>query len=88
MSVLHFKARPWTIFDPAIKSHRRWYSEFVTHRGWGNCPYRFIVPEDHGDLITMIQRKLVEYYVQREFAPLVKIVVKKPQKRARKKVIL
>jgi len=88
MSVLHFKARPWTIFDPAIKSHRRWYSEFVTHRGWGNCPYRFIVPEDHGDLITMIQRKLVEYYVQREFFPSIKIVVKKTQKRARKKVIL
>ena len=88
MSVLHIKSRPWTVFDPANKAHRRWYSEFVTHNGWGQCPYRFMVSEDHGNLITMIQRKLVEYYVQREFAPRVKIVVKKPQKRARKKVIL
>ena len=67
MSVLHFKARPWTVFDPANKEHRRWYNQFVTHGGWGQCPYRFIVPEDHGDLITMCQRSLVRYYVAHEF---------------------
>jgi len=56
MSVLHFKSRPWTVFDAANKEHRRWYN-----------PYRFIVPEDHGDLITMCQRALVRYYVAHEF---------------------
>lgn len=67
MSILQFNSRPWTVFDPAVKVHRHWYYEYVKHNTWGRCPYRFIVPEDHGDLITMIQRKLVEYYVQREF---------------------
>ena len=67
MSVLHFKARPWTVFDANNKEHRRWYSEFVKHGSWGRCPYRFIVPEDHGDLITMCQRALVKYYVEHEF---------------------
>ena len=67
MSVLHFKSRPWTVFDAANKEHRRWYNQFVTHGGWGSCPYRFIVPEDHGDLITMCQRALVHYYVAHEF---------------------
>jgi hypothetical protein len=26
-----------------------------------------VIPDDHGNLITMIQRKLVEYYVTQEF---------------------
>ena len=81
MSVLHFKARPWTVFDVTNKDHRRWYAEFVKHGSWGRCPYRFIVPEDHGDLITMCQRALVKFYVENEFSD----VVKKPQKTAQKK---
>lgn len=67
MSMLEYKARPWTAFDPGNRDHRRWYHEFVKHGTWGRCPYRFIVPDDHGNLITLIQRKLVEYYVGKEF---------------------
>jgi hypothetical protein len=40
-----------------------------------------VVPEDHGDLITMIQRSLIEYYVGREF----KNVANKPQPLVRQK---
>lgn len=67
MSMLEYKARPWTAFDPSDRNHRRWYHEFVKHGTWGRCPYRFIVPDDHGNLVTLIQRKLVEYYVGKEF---------------------
>jgi hypothetical protein len=81
MSLLELKSRPWTVFDPAHKEHRRWFHQFTQHGTWGRCPYRFIVPDDHGDLITMIQRSLVKYYVEHEF----RIVVKKPQKTVRKK---
>jgi hypothetical protein len=28
---------------------------------------RFLVPEDQGDIITMIQRTLVKHYVNKEF---------------------
>lgn len=69
MSQLELHGRPWTVFDPADQQHRSWYHEFVQHGTWGRCPYRFIVPDDHGNLITMIQRKLVEYYVRQEFRP-------------------
>ena len=79
MSVLHFNARPWTVFDPYNSDHRRWYGEFVKSGTWGRCPYRFIVPEDHGDLITMCQRALVKYYVEQEFHS----VAKKQRSRAR-----
>jgi hypothetical protein len=68
MSVLHYKSRPWVVFDPTIKVHRRWYAEFHHSGTWGRCPVRFMVADDQGDLVTMIQRRLIEYYVQKEFA--------------------
>ena len=68
MSRLEFLARPLVAFDPYNKDHRRHYAKFVEYGGWGSCPVRFIVPEDHGmDLISMIQRSLNAYYIEREF---------------------
>ena len=67
MSILQYRSRPWIAFDASDRNHRRWYYEFVKYGSWGRCPYRFIVPDDHGNLVTLIQRKLIEYYVQREF---------------------
>jgi hypothetical protein len=67
MSVLHYKSRPWVVFDPQLKDHRKWYAEFQKKGTWGQCPVRFVVPEDHGDLVTMIQRALIDYYVTKEF---------------------
>jgi hypothetical protein len=68
MSQLALYGRPWTVFDPSNKLHREWYHEFVKSGTWGKCPVRFVVPEDHGDLITMMQRNLIKYYVEQEFA--------------------
>jgi len=67
MSFLSLIGRPYVVFDPAVKQHRLWYFEFVKKQTWGNCPVRFLVPDDQGDLITMIQRTLVKYYVEKEF---------------------
>ncbi len=68
MSKLEFLSRPLVAFDPYNKDHRRYYAEFQEYGGWGKCPVRFIVTEDHGhDLPTMIQRSLISYYVDREF---------------------
>ncbi len=78
MSRLELFGRPYVIFDPANKDHRRYYNQFVQTHSWGECPVRFVVPEDHGDLVTMIQRSLITYYVTKEFkvtkvpAPLVR----------------
>jgi hypothetical protein len=67
MSQLELHGRPWTVFDPADQQHRAWYHDFVKSGAWGRCPVRFVVPDDHGNLVTLIQRKLVEYYVRQEF---------------------
>jgi hypothetical protein len=68
MSKLEFFARPLVAFNPSNKDHRRYYAEFLEYGGWGSCPVRFICPEDYGmDLPTMIQHRLIQYYVDREF---------------------
>ncbi len=86
MSKLQLYGRPWVVFDATNKDHRRWFAEFNKNLSWKGCPVRFVVNEDHGDLITQIQRQLIQFYVDREFGtdvdPHTRIkpgVVKKPR---------
>lgn len=74
MSKLNLYGRPWAVFDPSSKQHRNFYYEFIRTGTWGQCPYRFVVTDDQGDLITMMQRALIKYYIEREF-----VVAKKQQ---------
>lgn len=67
MSKLQLFGRPWVVFDPSDKNHRKWFAEFNKNASWGNCPVRFVVDDDAGDLLTMIQRKLIAHYVGKEF---------------------
>ena len=54
-------------FDPVIKEHRQWFAEFQRFGSWSKCPVRFIVSDDTSDLVTFCQRKLIAYYVNKEF---------------------
>jgi hypothetical protein len=67
MSRLQLFGRPWVVFDSENKQHRRWFSEYQKSGTWGKCPVRFVVNDDHGDLLTMIQRELISHYVEKEF---------------------
>lgn len=68
MSRLEYYCRPLVAFDPNNKEHRRYYAEFLHNGGWGRCPVRFICPDEAGmNLVTLIQRSLVEHYVSKEF---------------------
>ena len=67
MSHLAFIGRPWVAFNEQDLQHREWFAEFQRARTWGRCPVRFIVSDDHGDLLTMIQRKLLDFYMSEEF---------------------
>jgi len=67
MSRLEYYSRPLVAFDPHNKDHRRYFAEFQMSHTWGHCPVRFIVTEDNGDLITLMQRSLIQYYIEREF---------------------
>ena len=67
MSILNFHHRPWIAFNAEDRNHRRWFAEFQRTQTWGHCPVRFIVADDHGDLLQHIQRRLIDYYVNKEF---------------------
>jgi hypothetical protein len=69
MSRLAFIGRPWVAFEATDPQHRAWFAEFRKLGTWGKCPVRFIIADDHGDLVTMIQRRLIDYYVSKEFEP-------------------
>ena len=63
MNTLDRFCRPLVTFDVANPEHRQHYYTFAQYRTWGRCPVRFEVPEDTGlDLVSMIQRQLLEYY--------------------------
>lgn len=66
-NALETNCRPFVPFDPTNKKHRAYYAEFMERQTWGRCPIRFIVPDDAGDLVTMIQRSLVNFYTAKEF---------------------
>jgi hypothetical protein len=64
---LAYYGRPFVAFDAKNKQHRQWFADFNKNRTWSHCPVRFIVPDDAGDLITLIQQRLIQYYVEKEF---------------------
>jgi hypothetical protein len=67
MSKLELYGRNYVVFDATNKEHRKWFAEFNKSLSWGHCPVRFVIDNDHGDLVTMIQRSLIQYYVDKEF---------------------
>ena len=68
MSILELAKRPIVPFDVEDKRHRQWFAEFNSLSTWSKCPVRFLVAEENGeDLVSMIQRKMIEYYMQKEF---------------------
>ena len=81
MSKLELYQRPLAIFDAGNKDHRQYYFNFLATGSWRGCPYRWAIPDDVGNLQGMIQRKLLEHYMGREF----KGVVKEPQILVRQK---
>jgi hypothetical protein len=82
MSRLQLFGRPFVVFDAGNKYHRSYYHNFATTHSWGSCPVRFVIDDDNGDLVTMIQRKLIEYYTNKEFG---RSVVKEQQPKIRPK---
>lgn len=68
MSKLNYFGRPWVVFDANNSEHREWYYEFQRTGTWGHCPVRFILAADSSNLVTQMQRELVQFYIQEEFA--------------------
>lgn len=80
MSVLYLRSRPIIAFDVNNPDHRRWYADFVKFGGWGKCPVRFLAESLELDLVTFVEKKMLAYYVQREFENENKVKTKKKPK--------
>ena len=68
MSKLSLYCRPIVYFDPDNKLHRKYFTDFVAKGSWRDCPVRFAVEEDHGNLIGYLQRKMIMWYAEQEEA--------------------
>ena len=66
MSKLGLHVRPIVLFDPNNKLHRQWVTKFMEHGSWRDCPVRFAIEEDHGNLLGHIQRKMILWYAEQE----------------------
>lgn len=66
MSKLGLHTRPIVLFDAENKLHRQWVVDFIRTGSWGDCPVRFAVKEDYGNLMGHIQRELLLYYADRD----------------------
>lgn len=64
-SILKF--RPLVAFDETNPEHRKHYWNFVNDRSWGNCPVRFVIQDESSDLVSYINRKMLDYYLKNEF---------------------
>jgi hypothetical protein len=67
MSRLYLNARPFVVFDAKNRQHREWFADFNRSGAWGRCPVRFLLDESAGDLVTQMQRSLIQHYVDEEF---------------------
>jgi len=78
VSKLQLNARPWVAFDVDNRQHRQWISEFILSGRWGDCPVRFALADEPGDIVA-IQRLLLEYYTKKEFPRRKKPLTAKPK---------
>ena len=67
MSILDLKSRTIIEFDAKKSEHRKYYADFVKRKSWGCIPVRFAVRGSRTDLVTQIERDLVDYYTFKEF---------------------
>ena len=73
MNKLLMNGRPYVVFDAHNKEHRRAYFIFIRQSTWSRSPYQFILEPGFEDIPTQCRHRLCEYYVSKEFAPVVPI---------------
>jgi hypothetical protein len=69
MSQLSLVHRPTVVFNPAIKEHRNAVSVFQRRGGWGQVPFKFLLEPPYQDVPSMINSKLMAFYLVSEFTP-------------------
>lgn len=66
MAILSSNKRPVVMFDAANIEHRKMYAEYRKTRSWNNAPVRFKLENMWSDIVSMIEDKMLKYYVNQE----------------------
>ena len=56
--------RPFVVFDPSNKDHRRYFKKFMATSTWYSCPYQWLIDDHSTDVVSYINRKLLAHYVK------------------------
>jgi Fe-S cluster biosynthesis and repair protein YggX len=59
--------RPQVVFNSDNPDHRKWVANFIKTKSWRDCPVRFLVNDNSLDMANVVQRQLLEYYINKEF---------------------
>ena len=66
MSVIEMNSRPKIRFDATNHQHRAYFQDFMKTGSWKNCPYQFFLEENQWNLVTMIQNKILNFYLNKD----------------------
>lgn len=54
-------------FDVNNRQHRHDYALFLITNSWKHCNVHYEIPDVSGEVQSVVQRKLLEYYSSKEF---------------------
>lgn len=64
---LNLFRKPTIAFDVNNRQHRNDYAIFLKTGSWKHCSVHYEVADAYGEVQSVVQRKLLEYYSSREF---------------------
>jgi hypothetical protein len=65
---LNLFRKPTVAFDVNNRQHRQDYATFLKTGSWKHCPVHYEIVDVAGEVQSVVQRKLLEYYSSKEFA--------------------
>ena len=65
---LNLFRKPTIAFDVNNRQHRNDYAVFMKTGSWKHCPVHYEIADVAGEVQSVVQRRLLEYYSSKEFA--------------------
>lgn len=66
--ILNLFRKPTIAFDVNNRQHRNDYAQFMKTGSWKHASVHYVVPDIAGEMQSVVQRKLLEYYSAKEFS--------------------
>lgn len=67
---LNLFRKPTIAFNVKDRNHRNDYAVFLKTGSWKHCNVHYEIADAYGEVQSIVQRKLLEYYSSKEFTKL------------------